>query len=64
MQLIEQVSQLHKMTSVQLAGAGAALTIIEQVVPVIQAYLPPAWQAFAFIAVVVARSIKQSGLVK
>ena len=64
MQLIDQASQLHKMTSVQVAGAGVALTIIEQVVPAVQAYLPPAWQAFAFIAVVVARAIKQSGLIK
>lgn len=62
MQLIDNVSQLLKMTSVQVAGAGVLLTIAEQVIPVIQPYLPPGWQAAAFVLVAIARAIKQPSL--
>lgn len=62
MQLIDNVSSLHKMGSVIVAVAGFWLTIAEQVLPVIKDSLPPAWQAGLFIAVVAARAIKQPKL--
>ena len=62
MQLIEQAGQLHKMTSVLIAGATAALAIAEQVLPVLQGVIPPGTYAVLSALVIVARAIKQPSL--
>lgn len=64
MQLIEQASQLHKMTSVLLAGATAVLAIADQVMPVLQGVVPPAAYAVLSVLVIVARAVKQPSLSK
>jgi hypothetical protein len=62
MQLIDNVSQLLKMRSVQMAGATAALAIAEQVLPQLQAVIPPGTYAVLMAVLVLARAIKQSTL--
>jgi hypothetical protein len=62
MQLIDNVSQLLKMRSVQVAGATAALAIAEQVLPQLQAIIPPGMYAVLMAVVIIARAIKQSTL--
>lgn len=62
MQLIDQVSQLHKMTSVQIAGATAVLALADQVMPVLQGIIPPAAYGVLSILVIVARAVFQPKL--
>lgn len=62
MQLIDNVSQIHKMSSVLIAGAGLFVTIAEQILPVVQGILPPGWQAAVFVAIAIARAVKQPSL--
>lgn len=64
MALIDNANQLHKMSSVLIAGAGLFATVAEQVLPALQGILPPGWQAVAFVAIAIARAIKQPALAK
>lgn len=62
MKLIDNASKLLKMTSVQVAGLTGALAIAEQVLPELQAIIPPAAYAVLSAIVIVARAIKQPSL--
>ena len=62
MQLIEQVGQLHKMTSVQIAGATAVLAMADQVMPVLQGIVPPIAYGVLSVMVIIARAIFQPKL--
>lgn len=64
MQLISNAADALKMTSVQLAGAGAALAVADQFLPVLQAVIPPGAYAVLFGLVAIARVILQPKLVK
>lgn len=64
MQLISNAADILKMTSVQVAGAGAALAIADQVLPALQAVIPPAAYAVIFGLVAIARVILQPKLTK
>ncbi|MCY1389901.1 hypothetical protein D9M71_47110 [compost metagenome] len=64
MQLIDQASQLHKMSSVVLAGATGMLAIAEQVVPMLQGVIPPVAYAVLSALIIVARAVKQPALAK
>lgn len=64
MKLISNASDALKMSSVQLAGAGAALAIADQLLPTLQAVIPPAAYAVLFALVGLARIILQPKLVK
>jgi hypothetical protein len=64
MQLISNASDALKMSSVQLAGAGAALAIADQWLPTLQAVIPPGAYAILFALVGLARVILQPKLVK
>lgn len=64
MQLIESASQLHKMTSVLVAGATGALAIADQVLPALHGVIPPALYAVLSALVIIARAIKQPSLAK
>lgn len=60
MQLIDNVSNLLKMRSVQLASLTAGLAIAEQVLPELQAVIPPGAYAVLMALIVLARAIKQT----
>lgn len=62
MQLIDQASQLHKMSSVIIAGLTGILAVAEQVMPVLQGVVPPGTYAILSALVIVARAIKQPKL--
>ncbi|MNZ99099.1 hypothetical protein D3C78_1184100 [compost metagenome] len=62
MQMIDNVNQLHKMSSVLIAGATGALAIADSVLPQLQAVLPPWVYAVLCAAIIVARAIKQPKL--
>lgn len=62
MQLIDQIGQLHKMTSVQVAAATGALAIADQVMPVLQGVIPPAAYAVLSVLMIVARAVYQPKL--
>ena len=62
MQLIDQASQLHKMSSVVLAGLTAVLAVTEQVVPMLQGVIPPGTYAILSALIIVARAVKQPAL--
>lgn len=62
MALIDNIDQAHKLTSVQLAGLGVALSVADQVLPQLQAVMPPWAYAIVFALTAVARVIKQPSL--
>ncbi|MDD2098937.1 hypothetical protein [Pseudomonas putida] len=64
MKLISNWQDALKMSSVQAGGAIAALGIAEQLLPQLQAVLPPAGYGFLGILVMVARVILQPKLSK
>ncbi|MCY1413196.1 hypothetical protein D9M71_286230 [compost metagenome] len=64
MQLISNVKDLLKMTSVQVAAATGVVAIAEQVLPQLQAVLPPVAYAVLSAVIIIARAIKQPGLSK
>lgn len=64
MQLVDNSSQLIKMHSVQLAGLTGVLSIAEQVMPGLQAYIPPGAYAVLMALLVIARALKQTTLAK
>lgn len=59
MQLIKNWRAAPRMLSVRLAAATAVVAGLEPVVPAIQAALPPAWAAYAGLAIALARVIQQ-----
>ena len=59
MKLIPNWRSAPRMLSVRLAAATAAVAALEPVVPAIKAALPPAWAAYASLAIAVARVIQQ-----
>lgn len=64
MQLIDNVKQLFKMTSVQVAAATGALAIADQVLPQLQGVLPPIAYAVLSAVIIIARAIKQPALTR
>ena len=62
MQLIDNVSQLFKMTSVQIAGATGLLALAEQVLPQLAGVIPPVAYAVLSAVVIIARAVKQPSL--
>lgn len=62
MQLIEQAGQLHKMSSVLIAGATGILAIADQVLPALNGVIPPVAYAVLSALVIIARAIKQPKL--
>ena len=64
MQLIDNWKQALSMTSVQAGGAIAILGIAEQLMPQLQAVLPPIAYGVLGLLVMVARVIVQKKLVK
>jgi hypothetical protein len=62
MQLIDNAHQLMKMGSVQVATVTAGLAIAEQVLPGLQAFLPPGVYAGLMAILVIVRAIKQTKL--
>ncbi|MCY1408729.1 hypothetical protein D9M71_240570 [compost metagenome] len=64
MELIHNWKDAWKMTSVQLATAGSLLAVADQVMPTLQAVIPPAAYAILFSVVAVARVILQPKLNK
>lgn len=58
--LIAEWRQAYKYVSVQLAALMAILVSLEPFVPQITAMLPPHWQAYLSIAILVARVIQQA----
>ncbi|WP_330114086.1 hypothetical protein SA496_15575 [Pseudomonas sp. JS3066] len=64
MQLIDNVSQLFKMTSVQIAGATGLLALAEQLLPQLAGVIPPVAYAVLTGLVIVARAVKQPALAK
>lgn len=59
MKLIQNWRAAPRMLSVRLAAATAVVAGLEPVVPALQAALPPAWAAYASLAIAVARIIQQ-----
>ncbi|MFL8988665.1 hypothetical protein Q8X48_13080 [Pseudomonas sp. QLc11A] len=64
MQLIENWKQALSMTSVQAGGAVAVLGIAEQLMPSLQAVLPPVAYGVLGVLVMIARVILQPKLSK
>lgn len=64
MQLIDNWKQALSMTSVQAGGAIAVLGIAEQLMPQLQAVLPPIAYGVLGVLVMVARVILQPKLIK
>lgn len=62
MQLIDNVSQLFKMSSVQVAGLTGILALAEQILPQLADVIPPVAYAVLSGVVIVARAIKQPSL--
>lgn len=59
MKLVENWRAAPRMLSVRLAAATAAVAALEPVVPALQAALPPAWAAYAGLAIAIARVVQQ-----
>lgn len=64
MKLISNASDALKMSSVQIAGVGAVLAIADQLLPTLQAVIPPVAYAVLFGLVGLARIILQPKLIK
>ncbi|MNY40407.1 hypothetical protein D3C86_1751490 [compost metagenome] len=64
MQLIDNWKQALSMTSVQAGGAIAFLSVAEQLMPQLQAVLPPVAYGVLGLLVMVARVILQPKLAK
>lgn len=64
MQLIDNWKQALSMTSVQVGGAVAVLGIAEQLMPQLQAVLPPIAYGALGLLVMIARVIVQKNLIK
>lgn len=64
MQLIENWKDALRLTSVQVGGAIAVLGVAEQLLPQLQAVLPPVVYTVLGVAVMIARVILQSKLAK
>ncbi|WP_338919228.1 hypothetical protein V0M98_17585 [Pseudomonas silesiensis] len=64
MQLIGNWKQALSMTSVQAGGAIAALGVAEQLLPSLQAALPPVAYGVLGLLVMIARVILQPNLMK
>lgn len=64
MQLISNLKDLPRMSSVGVAAATGAIAVAEQLLPQLQAFLPPWVYAVASALIIVARAIKQSSLSK
>lgn len=64
MQLIENWKDAFKMTSVQAGGAIAALAVAEQLMPSLQAVLPPIAYGVLGVLVMIARVVLQKKLAK
>lgn len=64
MQLIDNWKQALSMTSVQVGGAVAALGVAEQLMPSLQAVLPPIAYGVLGVLVMLARIILQPKLSK
>lgn len=62
MQLINNWKQALSLTSVQAAGAIAALGVAEQMMPQLQAVLPPVAYAILGVVVMIARVVLQPKL--
>lgn len=62
MELIENWKQAWRMTSVQMGGAIAVLAVVEQVMPALQAVLPPIAYAVLGAGVMIARVVLQPKL--
>lgn len=62
MSFIDNISQAHKLTSVQLAGLGIVLSVADQVLPQLQSVLPPWAYAVVFALTAIARVVKQPSL--
>lgn len=60
MQLIENWKGALRLTSVQVGGAIAVLGVAEQLLPQLQAVLPPVAYTVLGVAVMIARVILQS----
>lgn len=59
MTLIKNWRAAPRLLSVQIAAATAAVAALEPVVPALQAALPPAWAAYASLAIALARVVQQ-----
>lgn len=64
MQLIDNIADLFKMTSVQAAGATGILAIADQLMPQLQGVIPPVTYAVLSALIIVARAVKQLKLSK
>ncbi|VVN76098.1 hypothetical protein [Pseudomonas fluorescens] len=64
MQLIDNWKQALSMTSVQAGGAIAALSLAEQLMPQLQAVLPPIAYGVLGLVVMIARLIVQKKLTR
>lgn len=64
MQLIDQASQLHRMSSVVIASITGALAVAEQVMPALHGVIPPGAYAVLSALVIIARAVKQPNLIK
>lgn len=62
MALIDNFAQAHKLTSVQLASLGVAISVADQVLPQLQSVLPPWAYAVVFALTAIARVVKQPSL--
>ena len=64
MQLISNAADALKMTSVQVSLAGSILATLDQVLPSLQAVIPPSVYAVVFVLAAVARIVLQPKLAK
>lgn len=64
MQLIENWKDAFKMASVQAGGAIAVLAVAEQLMPSLQAVLPPIAYGVLGVLVMIARVVLQKNLAK
>jgi len=53
------VSAVAKTWSARLAMVTGFVTALEQALPPLAALLPPAWQAYAAVGIIIARAIRQ-----
>ena len=60
LRLIEEWRTAYKFLSVQLAALMAVLVSVEPFLPQMAAYLPPHWQAYLSVAILVARIVQQA----
>lgn len=62
MQLIDNIGDYFKLTSVQAAAGTGLLALAEQFIPSLQAVLPPVAYAVLCGVILVARAVKQPKL--